>query len=114
MFSDKCDTIEIGRPALRCCRSLHKRRRRLRQIGPGNSRPERRIAPGNVTKYVDPAAHSPDFEYWVSAWSEPPDVIHEKPAIEEAIDRMKREKFACAGSQSDYTHQNARFDQQAQ
>jgi hypothetical protein len=57
-----------------------------------------RVKPSDVTNYLDVSARPDGFEYWVTAWSEPPGVVHEGDPIDESIARRKREKFACGGS----------------
>jgi len=66
--------------------------------GVDNNRPERRIAASNVTNYLDVAANSPDFEYLVTAWLEPPGTIHEAEPIDEVNTQLKQAKFACVGT----------------
>jgi hypothetical protein len=99
MLSDKCDAVEMVPPGGKLAplpggSALQPAANR----SVNNARPERRISPSNVTVYLDPASYSPDFEYWVTAWSDPPGAVHEGAPIDESVERMKKEKFACAGS----------------
>jgi hypothetical protein len=97
MLSSKCDAVELVPPGV-ALPALPAQA--APQPVPSNpARPEQRLAPSNVTNYLDVAAYSPDFEYFVTAWFDPPGTVHEKAPIEEAIDRMKQDKFACVGSQ---------------
>jgi len=57
------------------------------------------LAPTNVTNYLDVSANSPDFEYLVTAWYDPPDTLRDAEPIDESVAGMKKEKFACVGSQ---------------
>jgi hypothetical protein len=66
---------------------------------PDPRRPERNLAASNVTNYLDPAAYSPDFEYWVTAWSDSPGTIHEMSAIDESVAELTKLKFLCQASQ---------------
>jgi hypothetical protein len=97
MLSSKCDSVEFA-PAGKALPPLPAQP--APQTPASNpARPEMRLMPSNVTDYLDPAAYSPDFEYWVTAWSDPPGTVHEGEPIDEAVDSMKKEKFACVGSQ---------------
>jgi hypothetical protein len=97
MLSDKCDAVEVvgagGKLAPLPAQPAP-------AVPAGNrSRPELLVTPSNVTNYLDVAAYSPDFEYWVTSWSDPPGAVHEGEPIDEAVDQMKKEKWACVGSQ---------------
>ena len=96
MLSDKCDRVEmVARgeklpplpdqpPAL---------------VAPfDRKRPETLRGPTNVTNYLDPASFSPDFEYLVPAWYDPPGTVHESEPVDEVRDQMKKENFVCVGS----------------
>jgi hypothetical protein len=97
MLSDKCDAVEIAEPGGKLTPLPAQP---APAVPAGNrSRPEMLVTPSNVTNYLDVAAYSPDFEYWVTAWSDPPGAVHEGEPIDEAVDQMKKEKWACAGSQ---------------
>lgn len=96
MLSDKCDAVEVVGPGGKLA-PLPSQPPPTAAADP--ARPERRVTPSDVTNYLDVAAYSPDFEYWVTAWSDPPGTVHEGEPIDEAVARMKKEKFACEGSQ---------------
>lgn len=98
MLSNKCDAVEMVPPGERLP-PLAQSAPQTPATAPNNARPERRVGASNVTNYLDPAAYSPDFEYWVTAWSDLPGTVHEGEPIDESIERMKKDKFACAGSQ---------------
>ena len=57
------------------------------------------MTPNNVTNYLDVAANSPDFECWVTAWSDPPGTVHEGEPIDESVPQLQKEKWACGDSQ---------------
>ena len=61
-------------------------------------RPETLPGATNVTNYLDPASYSPDFEYLVPAWYDPPGTVHDGEPVDEVADLMKKEKFLCVGS----------------
>ena len=61
-------------------------------------RPETLPGATNVTNYLDPASFSPDFEYLVPAWYDPPGTVHDGEPVDEVADLMKKEKFLCMGS----------------
>lgn len=67
-------------------------------VSPDPKRPELQVRPSNVTNYLDVASYSPDFEYWVTAWSDPVGTVHEGEPIDEENDRMKKEKWVCGDS----------------
>ena len=99
MLSPKCDVVEMVPPGEQLAALLPDQIPKTDPaIAPDNKRPERRLGASNVTNYLDPAAYSPDFEYWVTAWSDPPDIVHEGEPIDESVAEMKKEKFACVGS----------------
>jgi hypothetical protein len=62
-------------------------------------RPETLPGATNVTNYLDISAHSPDFEYLVPAWYDPPNTVEDGDPIDQSNAIMKKEKFVCAGSQ---------------
>lgn len=94
MLSSKCDTVEIAPFG----RALPPLPAPPPNLAADPNRPEMRLTPSNVTNYLDVAAKSPDFEYWVTAWSDPPGTVHEGQPIDEAVEQMKSNKFACVGS----------------
>jgi hypothetical protein len=94
MLSNKCDIVEFAAPG----KALPPRPAPPPNRAADPNRPEMRLTPSNVTNYLDVAAGSPDFEYWVTAWSDPQDAVHEGEPIDEAVARMKGDKFACVGS----------------
>lgn len=98
MLSPKCDAVEMVPPGVQLTPLPDQNLPPNPATAPDNKRPERRLAPSNVTNYLDPAAYSPDFEYWVTAWSDPPGTVHEGEPIDESVAEMKKEKFACVGS----------------
>ncbi len=95
MLSDKCDAVELVPRGVT-----------LPPLPPGASTPARvrdpkriemMLAPSNVTN--DLAANNTGFEYLVTAWYDPPDTLHDSAPIDESVEGMKKEKFACVGSQ---------------
>jgi hypothetical protein len=96
--NSKCDAVELA-GARKSLPPLPAQQPVQVAAGPDPKRPERRLSPSNVTNYLDVAAYSSDFEYWVTAWSEPPGTIHEAEPIDESIARMKADRFMCGGSQ---------------
>jgi hypothetical protein len=97
MLSDKCDAVDIAGPSGRLAPLPAQP---APAIPAGNrSRPEMLVTPSNVTNYLDVAAYSPDFEYWVTAWSDPPGTVHEGEPIDEAVAQLQKEKWACGDSQ---------------
>jgi hypothetical protein len=60
---------------------------------------EMMLGASNVTNYLDISANSPPFEYLVTALYDPPDTLHDASPIDESVAGMKKEKFACVGSQ---------------
>jgi hypothetical protein len=100
MLSPKCDAVEmVGEGKQLMPLPPDQNPPPNPAAAPDNTRPERRLVTTNVTNYLDPASYSPDFEYWVTAWSDPPDAIHESQPIDESVAEMKKNKFACLGSQ---------------
>jgi len=58
------------------------------------------LAPSDLTNYLDSTAYNdPGLEYLVTAWFDPPGTVHDGDPIDESVERMKEDKFACAGSQ---------------
>ena len=98
MLSGKCDTFELFPPGT-AVPPLPPEPPQPAEIAPNNKLPERRLGPSNVTNYLDPASFSPDFEYWVTAWSDRPGTVHEGEPIDDVVEQMKKDKFACLGSQ---------------
>jgi len=97
MLSDKCDAVElvprgVTLPPLPAGASPQAPARDPKRI-------EMMLGPSNVTNYLDVAAHNPGFEYLVTAWYDPPDTLHDGEPIDESVERMKKDKFACVGSQ---------------
>lgn len=97
MLSSKCDSVELvprggTLPTLPADASTPARVRDTKRI-------EMLLGPTNVTNYLDGAANSPDFEYLVTAWFDPPDTLHDGEPIDESVAGMKRDKFACVASQ---------------
>lgn len=97
MLSNKCDAVDlvprgVTLPPLPPDATTPARARDTKRI-------EMLLGPTNVTNYLDVAANGPDFEYLVTAWFDPPDTVHDGDPIDESVERMKKEKFACAGSQ---------------
>jgi hypothetical protein len=99
MLSPKCDAVEMVAPGEHLKPLPDRTAVANPATAPNNARPERCIAPSNVTSYLDPASFSPDFEYWVTAWSDPPGTVHEGDPIDESVAELKKEKFVCVGSQ---------------
>jgi hypothetical protein len=98
MLSIKCDAMEIAGPGETLPPAPAQPALRSSTTAPNSSRPELRLTPSNVTNYLDPAAYSPDFGYWVTAWSDPPGTVHEGQPIDESVAALLKDKFACAGS----------------
>lgn len=99
MLSDKCDAVDVvGRggklPPLPAAVTPGTGA----NASPDPKRPELQVRPSNVTNYLDVAAYSPDFEYWVTAWSDPVGTVHEGEPIDEINSRLKKEKWVCAWS----------------
>lgn len=97
MLSGKCDAVElvpsgVTLPPLPAEASTPARARDPKRI-------EMLLGPSNVTNYLDSAANNPGFEYLVTAWFDPPGTVHDGDPIDESVARMKKEKFACDGSQ---------------
>jgi hypothetical protein len=96
MLSDKCDAVElvargITLPPLPAVAST---------AAPLDAkRAEMRPGATNVTNHLQDAADNLDFEYLVTAWYDPPDTLHDGEPIDESVERMKKDKFACVGSQ---------------
>ena len=99
MLSNKCDAVEVAGPGGKLPPLPTQPPPPASVVAANNAHPEKRVTPSNVTNYLDVAAYSPDFEYWVTAWSDPPGAVHEGEPIDEAVDQLKKEKWACAGSQ---------------
>ena len=99
MLSSKCDAMEVAGPGETLPPLPVQPAVPTSKNAPNNNRPELRTTPSNVTNYLDPAAYSPDFEYWVTAWSDPPGTVHEGQPIDESVAAMLKDKFVCAGSQ---------------
>jgi len=99
MLRDKCDAVEVAGPGGKLSPLPSQPAPPASAVAANNARPEKLVAPSNVTNYLDVAAYNPDFEYWVTAWSDPPGAVHEGEPIDEAVDQMKKEKWACVGSQ---------------
>jgi len=97
MLSNKCDVLEMV-PQGETLPPLPPETS-ARTPGRDPKRPETLLGMTNVTNYLDVAAHSSDFEYLVTAWYDSPGTIHETSAIDESVAGMKKEKFACGGSQ---------------
>jgi hypothetical protein len=97
MLSDKCDTVELVPRGV----TLPPLPPGALPQGPARDpkRIEMMLGPSNVTNYLDVASNSPDFEYLVTAWYDPPDTLHDGEPIDESVEGMKEEKFACVGSQ---------------
>ncbi len=97
MLSDRCDAVEVAGPGGKLPPLPAQP---APAVPAGNrSRPELLVMPSNVTNYLDVAANSPDFEYWVTAWSDPPGAVHEGEPIDEAVAQLQKEKWACGDSQ---------------
>lgn len=96
MLSDKCDAVElvprgVTLPPLPAVAST---------APPLDAkRIEMRLGATNITNYLDAAANSPPFEYLVTAWYDPPDTLHDGEPIDESVEQMRKDKFACVGSQ---------------
>jgi hypothetical protein len=95
MLSNKCDAVAlvpsgVTLPPLPTVASA---------LVPDPKRIEMRLGPTNVTNYLDVASNSADFEYLVTAWYDPPDTLRDSEPIDESVAGMKKEKFACVGSQ---------------
>jgi hypothetical protein len=97
MLSDKCDAVELVPPGVRLPPLPAEATTPARARDP--KRIEMLLGPSNVTNYLDSAADSLDFEYLVTAWFDPPGTVHDGDPIDESVERMKKEKFACVGSQ---------------
>jgi hypothetical protein len=98
MLSDKCDAVEMVGPGGKLA-LLPAAPGTGANASPDSNRPELRVMPSNVTNYLDVAAYNPDFEYWVTAWSDPLGTVHEGEPIDEENARMKKEKWVCGDSQ---------------
>ena len=97
MLSDKCDAVDIV-PQGETLPPLPPETS-ARTPGREPKRPETLLGLTNVTNYLDVASNSPDFEYLVTAWYDKPGTVHESSPIDESVAGMKKEKFACGGSQ---------------
>ena len=97
MLSSKCDAVEL------VPRGVTLPPLPAGALPPAPARDPKRIemllGPSNVTNYLDMASNSPDFEYLVTAWYDPPDTLHDGAPIDESVEHMKKEKFGCVGSQ---------------
>jgi hypothetical protein len=96
MLSNKCDTVElvprgVTLPPLPAEASSAPAR--------DPKRIEMMMGPSNVTNYLDVASNSPDFEYLVTAWYDPPDTLRDSEPIDDSVAGMKKDKFGCVGSQ---------------
>jgi len=97
MLSGKCDSVELvprgtALPALPAGALPA-------VLIPDPKRIEMRLGPSDVTNGLDVSANSSGFEYLVTARYDPPDTFHDDAPIDESVARMKKEKFACVGSQ---------------
>jgi hypothetical protein len=97
MLSDKCDVVELVSSGVRLPPLPAEASAPAR--APDPKRAEMLLGLSNVTNYLDSAADSSAFEYLVTAWFDPPGTVHEADPIDESVERMKKEKFACGGSQ---------------
>ena len=96
MLNDKCDKVEM---VLRGEKLPPLPDEPPALVAPlDRKRPETLPGATNVTNYLDPASYSPDFEYLVPAWYDPPGTVHDGEPVDEVRDLMKKEKFACVGS----------------
>lgn len=96
MLNDKCDKVEMV-PRGEKLPPLPNQPPTL--VAPRDrKRPETLPGATNVTNYLDPASYSPDFEYLVPAWYDPPGTVHDSEPVDEVADLMKKEKFLCVGS----------------
>jgi hypothetical protein len=96
MLNDKCDKVEMV-PRSEKLPPLPDEPPAL--VAPRDrKRPETLPGATNVTNYLDPASYSPDFEYLVPAWYDPPGTVHDGEPVDEVADLMKKEKFLCMGS----------------
>src|SRR5712692_196904 len=75
MLSDKCDAVEVAGPGGKLSPLPSQPAPPASADAANNARPEKLVAPSNVTNYLDVAAYNPDFEYWVTAWSDPPGAV---------------------------------------
>jgi hypothetical protein len=97
MLSNKCDAVDLvprgaALPALPAGALPP-------VLTPDPKRVEMRLGLTNITNGLDVSANSAGFEYLVTAWYDPPDTLHDDAPIDESVARMKKEKFACIGSQ---------------
>ena len=97
MLSDKCDAVEmvprgVTLPPLPAGASPAAPARDPKRI-------EMLLGPTNVTNYLDAGPNTPGFEYLVTAWYDPPDTLRDGTPIDDSVAGMKKEKFACVGSQ---------------
>jgi len=95
MLSDQCDAVELAPPGVKlpplaATESVSQ--------GPpiDPKRHEMMLGPSNVTNLIE---GGPDFEYLVTAWYDPPNTLHDGQPIDESVEHMKKDKFACVGSQ---------------
>ncbi|HEX3747877.1 MAG TPA: hypothetical protein VHW09_28275 [Bryobacteraceae bacterium] len=97
MLSGKCDAVEMVPPG--------EKLPPLTDASPAPpiprdpKRPETLPGATNVTNYLDVASYSPDFEYLVPRWYDPPGTVYEGDPIDQVAEIMKKDKFACEGSQ---------------
>jgi hypothetical protein len=96
MLTDKCDAVELVPPGV-TLPPLPAAASAAPPLDP--KRVEMRLAPTNVTNDLDVSAKFPGFEYLVTATYDPPDTFHEGDPIDESVQIMKSDKFACVGSQ---------------
>jgi hypothetical protein len=97
MLSSKCDVVEMV-----------PRGSALPPLSPGSlpqpmvrdpKRIETFLVPSNVTNYLDAAANGADFEYFETAWFDPPDTLRDNTPIEDSVEQMTKDKWLCLGSQ---------------
>jgi hypothetical protein len=99
MLSDKCDAVDVVGPGGKLAPlSAAVTPGSGADASPDPKRPELSVMPSNVTNYLDVAAYSPDFLYWVTAWSDPVGTVHEGEPIDEENARMKKDKWVCGDS----------------
>jgi hypothetical protein len=98
MLSPNCDKVELVPPGQALAKLPDQNPAPNPATAPDSKRPERSPTPTNVTNYLDPASYSPDFEYWVTAWSDPPNTIHNGSPIDESVAELTKQKFLCVGS----------------
>jgi hypothetical protein len=98
MLSNQCDAVEMVPPGVTLPPLPVEASTPARVRDP--KRVEMLLAPSDLTNYLDSAAYNdPGLEYLVTAWFDPPGTVHDGDPIDESVERMKKDKFACAGSQ---------------